>query len=149
MMTEIEFLLNSLADEGVEVSQRSLKAQKFGINEIQALGPSEVKTDDALLNNAERIRKEYADLLGVYEMFVDRGLLVQPTREMILAKKVKVAKYMDYARSINQLEPLPTAPKEWRCGNCGTNNSFIYTNCGQCSFHISARPREGKSSGIA
>ena len=83
-MTTQEHLLSILAEECGEVAQRSIKALSFGLAEVQPGQP---------LANAERIRQEFADLCGVYEMIG----LNPPSRADIEAKKLKVQKFLAYS----------------------------------------------------
>ncbi len=83
-MTEQEHLLSILAEECGEVAQRAIKALRFGLSEVQP-GQS--------FANAERIRQEFADLCGVYEMIG----LNPPSRADIEAKKLKVQKFLAYS----------------------------------------------------
>ncbi len=52
-MTRLQFLLGKLAEECNETAQRSLKAQQFGLTEVQ---PGQE------LNNEERLRLEVWDI---------------------------------------------------------------------------------------
>lgn len=117
-MTYLDHLLNQLADECVEVAHRALKAQKFGIKEIQAQGPSTQKTGEAKLSNDKRIRQEYADLVGVYEMLQEAGYLKPPSRRAIAAKKRKVLKYLYHAAMTGTFHSLVSVkPKGLRKRN--------------------------------
>lgn len=98
-MSRIQYLLAKLAEEGNEVGQRALKAQIFGVDEIE---PGQ------LLNNALRLQGEFLDLLGVWEMLADErlvphlsGLLSDPLIQSIIERrKLKVEKYLAYARTL-------------------------------------------------
>lgn len=97
-MNRKEHLITILGEEGVEVSQRCSKAVRFGLTEVQP-GQS--------LDNAERIRGEYIDLLAVMEMLVEEGhvLPVHYTdRPAIDAKKAKIEKFLVYSREQGTLE---------------------------------------------
>lgn len=89
-MTRTEMLLTILAEEGAEVTQCATKAGRFGLDGGLPGHP---------LNNEERIRQEFADLIGVYEMLG----LAPPTRGMIEAKKAKVERYLEVSRSCGRL----------------------------------------------
>lgn len=89
-MTEQEHLLSILAEEAVEVAQRATKALRFGLAEIE---PGQT------LDNAERIRKELADFLGVYEMLY----LAWPQFEDVIAKKTKVRRFLEYSKQCGTL----------------------------------------------
>jgi hypothetical protein len=83
-MNRSEHLLACLAEECDEVGQRVMKALRFGLDEIQR---------DQPLNNAERIAAEYADLIAVYEICRDEGLLQTPDMD-IAGKREKIERYM-------------------------------------------------------
>lgn len=90
-MNRTEHLLACLAEECHEVGQRALKAQRFGLLEVQ---PEQDKT------NWQRIQDELADLLAVMEMLEDcAGSMYFIPRAAVEAKKEKVEKYMAYAES--------------------------------------------------
>lgn len=93
-MNTTEYLLSCLAEECCEVGQRVSKALRFSLGEVQP-------TQD--LDNADRIRAEYIDLLAVMEILVEKGIIQRVSdldRPAIDAKKAKVQKYLDYAVSI-------------------------------------------------
>jgi hypothetical protein len=89
-MTRTEHLLWCLSEECSEVAQRASKAARFGLSEIQ---------EGQSLNNSERIWQEFADLLAVYHMMVDDGLVdkVIHNGPLMMAKKEKVEKYLRYS----------------------------------------------------
>ena len=89
-MNRSEYLLACLAEECVEVAHRSIKAQRFGMDEVQP-GQS--------LNNRERILHELNDLWAVVEMLD----LCKVDRTAVEAKKKKLLAFMDYSRSIGTL----------------------------------------------
>lgn len=97
-MNRNEHLLTILAEEGVEVAQRCTKALRFGINETQ---PGQDQ------NNAERLRGEFIDLLTIYRMCVDAGL-VEPVTEAdepaMEEKRQKVERFLDYSRTMGTLD---------------------------------------------
>lgn len=91
-MNRREHLLSCLAEECCEVGQRVSKALRFGLDEVQT---------GQELNNAERIRAEYIDLLAVMRMLVDDGYIEPVTDADLPAmedKRAKVEKYIEYAR---------------------------------------------------
>lgn len=89
-MNRVEHLFECLGEEGSEVSQRTSKINRFGILEVQ---PGQEK------NNAERLLDEIGDLLGVYEMLVEEGVLPDTNfGPRIDAKKIKVEKFLLYSR---------------------------------------------------
>jgi hypothetical protein len=93
-----DHLLVCLAEEAGEVTQAATKALRFGLTDR----PFKVPT-----TNAERILCEVHDLLAVYEMLQERGLIqgMGINRALIEAKKRKVLAMMDHARDQNALEP--------------------------------------------
>ena len=93
-MNRTEHLLTKLMEECAEVTQEASKAAIFGMEEVMPGQP---------LTNRERVVKELNDLWAVCEML----LLVHTDRDAINAKKAKVEKYMEYARSIGTLEAKP------------------------------------------
>ncbi len=92
-MTELEYLLCAIGEESVEVSQRSSKAQRFGLHEVQ---------DGVPLDNAERLIYEFNDLYALLLLLQkdhpEIGDLIVP--EHIMAKQQKYQKYLDYAKRI-------------------------------------------------
>lgn len=93
-MNRIEHLLTNLGEECAEVAQRASKAARFGVMEVQ---PGQD------MNNARRIMNEIEDMIGVVEMLQAEGVLPQPDRGRINAKKDKVEKYLTYARACGTL----------------------------------------------
>jgi NTP pyrophosphatase (non-canonical NTP hydrolase) len=89
-MNRTEHLLTKLMEECAEVAQEASKASIFGLQEVMPGQP---------LTNRERVQKELNDLWAVCEML----LLTTVDRDAIEAKKAKVEKYMEYARSIGTL----------------------------------------------
>lgn len=97
MMTEIQYLLDCLAEECNEVGIRCSKAIRFSVEEIQPGQP-----DD----NRERINYEVNDVYAVMEMLAERGVdVTKVNRDMIAAKKAKVLKLMELSRERGMLEP--------------------------------------------
>ena len=90
-MNRTEHLLTKLMEECAEVTQEASKASIFGLQEVMPGQP---------FTNCERIVKELNDLWAICEMLG----IASVDREAIAAKKVKVEKYMAYARSIGTLE---------------------------------------------
>lgn len=62
MMNTEQYLLARVAEEANEVSQRALKAQLFGLDEVQPGQP---------YNNAARLRQEYADLYACLDALTE------------------------------------------------------------------------------
>ena len=95
-MSRNQALLLRVMEECCEVGQRCSKAMNFGINEVQS---GQAK------DNAERIRDEFADIMGVYKMLADEGILLWPTQEQIDAKAPRVEKYLQLSRERGMVEP--------------------------------------------
>lgn len=88
-MTRTEHLLSILAEECAEVAQRTTKAMRFGLTEIQ---PGQEQS------NAERIMAEYHDLMAVVEMLQDAGELPKfYSVSKIMAKQAKVEHYLKFS----------------------------------------------------
>lgn len=91
-MNRKEYLLTQASSEANEVAHRISKAIHFGLGEVQ---PGQDET------NAQRIVGEWMDLLAVFEMLAEEGLLVMPPekecRAAMAAKKAKVEKFYRYA----------------------------------------------------
>jgi len=96
-MTHNEHLLILLSEECDEVSQRALKALRFGLSEIQKEQP---------LTNEERIIYELNDLMAVVELLqeVDALPVNLFDRQKIHDKKLKVAKYLKYSQELGVVE---------------------------------------------
>lgn len=89
-MTRQEHLLTHVLEECVEIAQRTTKAMRFGLFEIQ---PAQLQS------NRQRIIDEYNDLIAVMDML---GMnVVDPMA--IEAKKRKVEKYLAYAKECGTL----------------------------------------------
>ena len=88
-------LLTILQEECNETGQRSSKALRFGLGEIQPGQP---------LTNADRLIGEYADIVGVMELLQENGYIQLPDlRPMIERKKAKVLKYLEFSRRCGTL----------------------------------------------
>lgn len=88
-MNTQEHLFTIVMEECCEVAQRVSKAKRFGIEEIQP---------EQTLTNAQRVMQEFADLVGAIEMLQERGLLPLVDPHAVEAKKMKVAKFLEYSR---------------------------------------------------
>ncbi len=94
-MTEQEHLLSCLVEECCEVSQRATKALRFGLEEKQ---PGQGFT------NAARICGEFADLIGTYQLLVEKGYLPSPSTGQVELKKEKISEFLIYSRKCGTLE---------------------------------------------
>ena len=96
MMNLEQFLLTKLAEECVEVAQRALKAQQFGMLEKQ---PGQDKT------NSERLEEEFTDLIVVWSLVNDvSGLDFLPDPNKMGAKMAKIDKYLKYSQDLGLVE---------------------------------------------
>lgn len=96
-MTRTEHLLTILAEECAEVAQEVAKALRFGPTEIMPGQP---------LNNAQRIKREFVDLLAVYGMLCREGVLeaAAPMDEPAIAgKQERVESYLEFSRECGTL----------------------------------------------
>lgn len=102
MMTLTQFYLTKIAEEASEIAQIALKAQQFGLSEVQ---PGRDQS------NAQRMYGELNDLFAMVhrlgevsngEFFFDIGA---PDHVAIAKKLGKVEKYLEYSRSLGLVEP--------------------------------------------
>ena len=99
MKTKLEYLLECLAEECNEVAQRKSKLIRFGLTE---------KEPGQDLNNTERLKQEFLDLLAVYNMIEDEENTFK-FRDVELSaainkKKEKINKYYEYSKSLGLYE---------------------------------------------
>lgn len=90
-----EHLLTILAEECNEVAQRTSKALRFGLSEVQK---------GSEFTNAERIMREFAELLCLYQMLQHRGCLPPIDAALVKAKEAKVIKFLAYAEECHTLQ---------------------------------------------
>lgn len=94
-MTEIEYLLVSLAEECAEVQQATSKLLRFG--------PNDRYPNDTAKTTLDKLQDEMVDLIALVEMLEERGVKVRRMDMSMIAgiaaKKKKVAGYMVYARA--------------------------------------------------
>jgi NTP pyrophosphatase (non-canonical NTP hydrolase) len=91
-MTEDQLIILQLGEECNEVAHRVSKYIRFGADDVQE-GHTE--------NNRERLQQEFTDLMAVFEMAHERGLLDRYTpawRPAVDAKKEKVRQCLAYSR---------------------------------------------------
>ena len=97
MTTETEHLLAVLAEELGEVQKHCHKAIRFGLDDRDP-------TIEDSLPERELITLEMHDVYAALEMLSERGLVRMSTsRTAIDAKKMKVLKFMEYARRAGAL----------------------------------------------
>ncbi|HEY9200733.1 MAG TPA: hypothetical protein VIQ81_03965 [Gammaproteobacteria bacterium] len=105
-MNRQEHLLTILGEECSELHQELCKALRFGINEQRDLSTS----------NAERIFKEFNDLLAMVDMvnesvistskgitYTDKGIMYRD-ESFIEKKKKKVEEYLLYSKECGTLD---------------------------------------------
>jgi hypothetical protein len=93
-MTTLEHLWTCLGEEGSEISQVVSKINRFGQHDRNVLNPTGP-------TNTERLIQELNDLLAVADLLVAHGVLPDnwQSAELKGAKKLKVIRFMDYART--------------------------------------------------
>lgn len=91
-----EVTLAILATKCGEAAQRTSKALRFGLSEVQ---PGQFFT------NAERIAHEMADVLGVYSMLVREGILPEVEEARVRRKVKKVEEYLGLSDQQGRLTP--------------------------------------------
>ena len=100
-MTRDEHLLTIAAEECAEVAQRCAKALRFGLSQVQHAPDDKPEQNPELLNNLERIRREYVDLTAVLTM-IDSGL-TRMTETELRAKRAKVNRYLEMSLGLGTL----------------------------------------------
>ena len=97
-MTPDQYWLCKIAEECTEVAQRALKAQQFGLSEIQ---PGQD------LTNLERLADEFRDLLITFDEMMSRigGFEFQPTDDQRRVRLAKAAKYLELSQTLRQVDP--------------------------------------------
>lgn len=95
-MDRKEHLLTILGEECSELHQNVCKALRFGVHEQRDLPTS----------NAERMHKEFNDLIAMVDMVNDvmgsKIMYIDPV--LIARKKEKVEKYLKYSEECGTLE---------------------------------------------
>lgn len=87
-MNKIEHLLTCLIEECAEVQKEATKALRFGLEDIWKDNPTP----------SVKLAVEFGDLLGVFEMLKEEGVIPELSDEyLIKKKKERVLKYMQYA----------------------------------------------------
>jgi len=94
--TKQDYLLSCISEEAGEITQAVSKAVRFGLYDI-----------NPQTNNTAwlQIRQEVHDLIAAYEDFCDVfGKSSVLDRDLILKKKLKAMKMVEYSQNINHLE---------------------------------------------
>ena len=90
-MDKTEHLLTCLIEECAEVQKAAAKALRFGLDDHHP--------NDPLGTNAKDIAHECVDLIAVYEMLTEEGVIsALNVAELKQKKKDKVLKYLEYAK---------------------------------------------------
>lgn len=95
-----QYHLCKIAEECTEVAQRALKAQQFGLGEIQPGQP---------YTNFERLLQEFHDLFTTFDNFVAMmpsevpGETV-PGRDAMNERLAKMNKFLDLSKSLGQVD---------------------------------------------
>lgn len=87
-MTREEHLLTILIEECAEVQQNATKALRFGLDDHHP---------ETGVTNKDAIRYEFSQLIGVYDMLVNDGLLEPEDNMVALEKRRKVEKWLKYS----------------------------------------------------
>ena len=96
MISRQKFLLALLAEEAAEVAQAAIKAIRFGLEEVK---------EGTNTTNAERLRGELHDLMGILVMLNDETTLAySDDLDAIHAKRERVEKYYAYSKSIGEVQ---------------------------------------------
>ena len=98
-MNATEHLLACLNEECCEVGQIADKSLRFGLADRNVLNPTGP-------TNRERMIEELNDLVGVIQMLEEEKILPRNWQSVsrIKAKKMKVEKFMNYAREKGALQ---------------------------------------------
>ncbi len=97
MMDRLQLLLGKLAEEASEISKIALKAQQFGLDEVQ---PGKIVT------NAQRAHQEIHELMAIIKMLNDEfDFGYKPNVKRMRAKITKVNLFANYSVQLGQVEP--------------------------------------------
>jgi NTP pyrophosphatase (non-canonical NTP hydrolase) len=95
-MNRTEHMLTVLAEECSEVAKETSKCLRFGPMEVFA---------DIGISNAQRVKREFNDVLAMIEMLQAAGVLPLEMRDdqMIQNKKLKFEKILEYSQECGTL----------------------------------------------
>ncbi len=99
-MRQNDYLHQKLIEECAEVQQRVCKLLLFGPEERQDRAPTNLRQNVQPGTNAERLADEVRDLQIIIHLL---GFKL-PTSEEIVAKRLKLEKYLNYAISLRRVE---------------------------------------------
>ena len=94
-MTREEHLLDILIEECAEVIQRTTKAKRFGLTEVQP---------EQSLSNLQRIVYELNDIAAVADMLTQGSWMDE---RMIDAKRTKIEHFLEYSKECGTLKEQP------------------------------------------
>lgn len=94
-MTTIQYLLNKVIEECLEVGQTASKSIRFGLNG---------KENPDSRQNCQLIMDEYADLVAIIEDLQSRALLPDLDRELVEAKKKKLNLYLQHSKELGHVK---------------------------------------------
>ena len=101
-MTRHEHLMMHVMEECAEVQQRISKAMRFGMEQVQKAADDRPEQNPQEWDNAERIWREYVDLIALMEML---GFNAEDAPQVQIAqKKEKVEKYLLLAKREGTLQ---------------------------------------------
>ena len=95
-MNRIEYLLTKLQEEAGELVTAAAKCALFGKG-------GEDPSTGIYYDNVERLKQELIDVIGVADMLIDEGYMVDPLyyHEDLVKKKEKVNRYIGYHGTAN------------------------------------------------
>jgi hypothetical protein len=100
-MHQDEYLYSKLIEECAEVQQRVCKLLLFGPDERQETAPTNLRGASVPPGtNAERLAGEVCDLQIIIHLLGFKP----PTSEEVVAKRLKLEKYLNYAISLGRVE---------------------------------------------
>lgn len=102
-MTEHEYFLSCLGEEGCEIGQQVSKTLRFGVHEVW---------NPHVGSNHDRLIAEFIDLIAVAKKLKMLGVIDFPFVESledprIDAKLAKLDKYFEYAKSVGTIQDRP------------------------------------------
>ncbi|NOX50675.1 MAG: hypothetical protein GXP16_09085 [Gammaproteobacteria bacterium] len=97
-----QYHLCKISEECAEVSQRAMKAQQFGLGEIQPGQP---------LNNLERLVLEFHDLVTTFDNFIgliDDNINLLPSDHKKSERRAKMNKFLQLSKDLDQVDEETT-----------------------------------------